>query len=70
MSISIGGIDVADSAINSEYRIGVLERVMDKLLQMAPPGSITASDMQKIHDEAMRDLQRKYPSAGIQTIKK
>ena len=33
MSIKIGGIDVTESVINSEYRISVLEKVLDLLMQ-------------------------------------
>jgi len=65
MSISIAGIDLADAAINAEFRITVLERIIDRLLRVAPPGTLTETDMKAIRDQALRDLRQKYPSAGI-----
>ena len=65
MSISIGGIDLTDSVINTEFRLGVLERVVDKLLRVAPAGTLTDQDMKHIREAVMNDLQKKYPDAGI-----
>lgn len=65
MSINIGGIDITDTLINTEYRIGVLERVIDKLIAVAPPGTLTANDMEQIRNDVFSSMQRKYPNAGI-----
>lgn len=65
MGISIGGIDISEALINAEYRLGVLERIIDRLLSVAPPGAITESHMVDIRKEVLRDLQQKYPDAGI-----
>lgn len=67
MSLSIGGIDLTDSIINTEFRLGVLERVVDRLLRVAPLGTVTDADMKKIRDEVLQALQKKYPEAGITT---
>lgn len=61
----IGGIDLTDSIINTEFRLGVLERVVDKLLRVAPPGALSEQDMMCIRDEVLKAMQKKYPDAGI-----
>ncbi len=65
MPIKFAGIDLADSAINTEFRVGVLERLVDRLLRQAPPGTVTEADMEAIRKEVLESLQRKYPDAGI-----
>lgn len=67
MSLSIGGIDLTDSIINTEFRLGVLERVVERLLRVAPLGTVTDSDMKKIREDVLESLQKKYPEAGITT---
>ena len=67
MGISVGGIDLTDSVINAEFRIGVLERIVDRLIRVAPPGALTEADMTRIRAEVLSSLQRKYPQAGIST---
>jgi len=65
MGISVGGIDITDSIINNEFRLTVLEQVVDRLLRIAPPGTLTAQDMENIRNEAITIMQKKYPAAGI-----
>lgn len=65
MGIQIGGIDVANAVIDVEFRINVLEKVIDKLLKAVPPGTLTDNDLQKFRDDSIVMLQNKYPSAGI-----
>ena len=67
MGISIAGIDLTDSVINAEYRIGVLERIIDRLLRVAPTGTMNDADMRAIRAEVLAALQKKYPDAGIST---
>ena len=65
MSIKIGGIDLADGVIDAQFRIGIMEKVIDRLLKAAPPGTLSEGDMEMIRNETMRELPPKYPSAGI-----
>lgn len=65
MSISIGDINIIDSAINSEYKIIVLEKIIERLLQTTLVGTLTSQDVEKIRNEAIELLQKKYPTAGI-----
>lgn len=64
MSIKIGGIDLTESVINSEYRILVLEKVIDILIQRTKIG-ITPDEIEAIRQQAIKELDEKYPSAGI-----
>jgi hypothetical protein len=65
MSIKIGDVDLFDTAINTEFRIAVLERVVDRLLKTAPPGTLSTPDMESIREEVLQLMQKKYPSAGL-----
>lgn len=70
MSIQIGSINVPDAIINTEFRVSVLERVVDKLIRAAPVGAISENDMQAIRREVVELMQKKYPDAGISLQKK
>ena len=61
----VGDINVVDTLINTEFRITVLERVIDRLLRVAPPGTLTAQDIENIRKETVAILQKKYPNSGI-----
>lgn len=66
MGISIGGIDIAQSALDSEYRIMVLERIVETLLNKVGGATIlSTADLEKIRADAFKDLQKKYPEAGL-----
>ncbi|CAI8184025.1 MAG: Uncharacterised protein [Formosa sp. Hel1_33_131] len=64
MSIKIGGIDVTESVINSEYRISVLEKVLDLLMQRTSV-PITQKEIEDIRKVSLDELGVKYPEAGI-----
>ena len=66
MSISVGGINLAEAAIDAQYRIAVLEKIVEHLVNRSLPGVITTADIKRYQDAALADMQRKYPSAGIQ----
>ena len=67
MGISIAGISLADAVINAEFRIGVLERLVEILMRVAPPDTLTEADIQNIRKEVLESLKKKYPDAGIQS---
>jgi len=66
MGIKIGGIDLASAVINNEHRIAVLEKIVERLSQHAPPGAIDQDDIERFRREALEELQEKYPDAGIE----
>ena len=65
MSISIGGVDLFNQGLNNEYRIMVLERVIDVILKKNTSLIITQQEIESIRKHAIADLQKKYPQAGI-----
>ncbi len=65
MSISVGGINIPESLIMCEWRLGVVERILDRTLQMLPPGSITPQMVEQIRSEVFEELKKKYPDAGL-----
>lgn len=65
MSIRIGGLDLTDSVINLEFRMGVLERLVDRMATFVPPGAITQADVERMREDVMKDLQKRFPDLGI-----
>jgi hypothetical protein len=68
MSIKVSGIDLAQSALDAEFRIMVLERVVDVILKKSGSGILTDSELEKIRKDAFETLNKKYPDAGLQRI--
>lgn len=66
MGINIGGIDIAQSALDSEFKILVLERIVEKILnQIGGTTVLTPADLEDIRSEVFSELQKKYPEAGL-----
>jgi hypothetical protein len=66
MSINIGGIDLAQSALDSEFRIIVLEKVVEKLLtKIGGTTALSPAELESLRADAFRELQKKYPAAGL-----
>lgn len=68
MSINVGGINLVDGIIDAQYRIAVLEKIVEHLAARMPAGVLTQEDLVRYQSEALADMQKKYPSAGIQKI--
>jgi len=67
MSLKIGGIDVAQSALDSEFRLIVLETILERVLnKIGGTSVISPQELEKIRDDAFKVLQKKYPEAGLQ----
>ncbi len=62
--MKIGGIPIAQVAINNARRIAVLEKITTHVNKY---GSVTQSDIATFQAEAVRELQAMYPEAGIRT---
>ena len=68
MGIKIGEVDVASQIVENEYRIAVLERVVDFLLSRATTltgPALSPQDLNRIRKEVVAQLQKKYPNSGI-----
>jgi hypothetical protein len=66
MGIKFGEID-ANQILENEYRIGVLERLLQWIVNNnptlnGPPPAV----VQEIRREVISQLQRKYPKSGIE----
>jgi hypothetical protein len=64
MAISVGGIDLAGGVVDAQYRIAVLEKIVQYLVNRMP-GTIGPADIKRFQDEAFEELRRKYPDAGL-----
>jgi hypothetical protein len=62
MTISIGGIDLASAILEALHRISVLEKIVEA---MAQGRQVTQSDIDGYKDDALKDLQKRFPDAGI-----
>lgn len=69
MGINIGGVDLLESTINTELRIGTLEKIVQHLLTRMTPGVLSQMDVDRFRDETIAEMQKKYPEAGIQSRK-
>lgn len=66
MGINIGGVDIAQSALDSEFRILVLEKIVEKLLnQVGGTNFLLPTELENFRNDAFKELQKKYPNAGL-----
>ena len=56
--------------MNCEWRIGVLEQIIDHLIAFAPEGTITPKKLEDWRREALAELRIKYPKAGLERTKR
>jgi hypothetical protein len=64
MAIKFGEID-ATQILENEYRIGILEHVVNLIMQRALNAAITPQEMASIQQNVIKRLQEKYPNSGI-----
>ena len=65
MGIKFGEID-AGQILDNEFRVGVLERLLDWLLKENPQlRRPSPDDVRRLRREAVEVLQKKYPKSGI-----
>lgn len=65
MGIKFGEID-SQQILDNEFRIGVLENVIDLLLSKNPElAKFTLEDLDNINRKVTERLQLKYPGSGI-----
>jgi len=71
MSIKIGDFDVAKQLLDNEFRISVLEKLLEKVLNnnrnLILPNQTEIEEMRKATAEALKN---KYPNSGIEYAKK
>jgi hypothetical protein len=66
MGIKFGEID-ANQILNNEFRLGVLERLLEGMLNTNPNlKKPTANELQNIRIKVIEELKNKYPNSGIE----
>lgn len=70
MGISIGGMDLANTALDTQLRLGTLEKMLEHLLTRVDPGVISQQDIDRYRHQTLLELQKKYPEMGIQEVRK
>lgn len=68
MGVKFGDIN-ASQILENEFRIMVLERIIEHILKLSPKGAITNEGIENIRKEVILMLQKKYPNSAI-TLKK
>ena len=66
----VDDIDWREIIINCEWRIGVLELIIDRLIEIAPPETVTPKRLEDWRREALAELRLKYPKAGLERTKR
>lgn len=65
MGIKFGEID-SSQILENEYRIGVLERILDWFMQHNTQLTLpSTTDINAIRADVIKILQQKYPNSGI-----
>lgn len=62
--LNIAGVDLFNQTLNNEYRITILEKVIERMTKKNP-NLLEQKDVEEIREEALVELQGKYPEAGI-----
>ena len=66
MGAKFGEIDISQ-ILDNEFRIGVLENVIDLLMRKNPTLiGFTQQEIDGIREQVANNLKRKYPNSGIE----
>ncbi|HNU60794.1 MAG TPA: hypothetical protein PKL04_01190 [Methanofastidiosum sp.] len=65
MSIKIAGVDLFNQGLDNEFRISVLEKIVETILSKNP-NILSNKQLKEIRLNVVRSLQTKYPEAGIE----
>lgn len=59
------GLDIPTAIFTAEWRIIVLEQIVEKMLPHVAAGTITAQVIEQIKEKAFKDMKKRYPKAGL-----
>lgn len=64
--MKVGEIDVPGSIVNLEFRVGTLERIIEYISKNNTSVKLpTPKELEDLRNEAIGELQKKYPNSGI-----
>ena len=67
MAIKIGDIDIAQQTLDNEFRINVLEKLLERIVNSNPTLiKPDQNELNQIRVEVVEQLKRKYPNSGIE----
>lgn len=69
MSFNLKGINLFDQGLDNEFRINFLEAIVEKIL-LKNPDLLSRKQINQLRKNAIKQLQDKYPEAGIELIEK
>lgn len=70
MGIIIGDIDIAKQSLETEFRLGVLEHLIEQIINMNPElKKPTIQELKNIRERVVELLKKKYPNSGIELTK-
>jgi isocitrate dehydrogenase kinase/phosphatase len=61
--MEIGEINVPETIVQLEHRVGKLEELLDRILNGE---DLDQETIEKIDKKVLKDLQEKYPDSGIE----
>lgn len=65
--MQVGDVNLVNSAIDTEFRISVLERLLEHVVnRMSALDRPTQQDVNQIKQQVARQMQTKYPNMGLQ----
>ena len=66
MGINVRGIDIAQSALDSEFKILVLEKILYKILNKFGVASVLSPfELEQLRSDSFKEIQKKYPTAWL-----
>jgi hypothetical protein len=64
--IKIGSINIPDAIVTTEWRLMVLERLVQELAQRSAIAPQLADMVASFRKESLEELRKKYPDAGLE----